>query len=91
MTDDELCNRLQIELYRATADEADLATTTRQQVRSLLTDLNLRRRLRLALEAATLASKKKRAAALRATLDEAIANAPGWQIEALDHLEPQLI
>jgi len=91
MTDDELCNRLQIELYRANVDEADLATTARRRMRSLLTDLNLRRRLRLALEAAMVADHEDEAEALRETLEAAVKNEPGWQADALDHLELRLI
>lgn len=91
MTDDELCNRLQIELFRASVDEADLATTARRRMRGLLTDLNLRRRLRLALEAATVAGHEDRAGAVRETLEAAAKNEPGWQAEALDHLELRLI
>lgn len=91
MTDDELCNRLQIELYQASDEDAELVTKARRWTRSLMTDLNLRRRLRLAREAALAAGDAHKAEAVRETLEAAVQGTVGWQAEALDHLEVRFI
>ena len=56
-----------------------------------MTDLNLRRRLRLAHEAALAAGDTHKAEAVRETLEAAVKDVVGWQAEALDHLEVRFI